>query len=92
MKLLPRFRFFRQLNLPTAPGDALAGAAVGIKSRIQFNRYYLADVGEGAYRPNRPEPSPVTATRVFAGMSYCINNACTTVLISSDPLLPWQCS
>lgn len=21
-------------------------------------------------------------------MSYCINNACTTVLISSDPLLP----
>src|SRR5574344_1691856 len=46
------------------------------------------DVGEGAYRPNRPEPSPVTATRVFAGMSYCINNSCTTVSISSDPLLP----
>lgn len=22
-------------------------------------------------------------------MSYCINNACTTVLISSDPLLPF---
>ena len=41
MKLLPRFRFFRLLNLPTAPGDALAGAAIGIKSRIHFNQYYL---------------------------------------------------
>ena len=41
MKLLPRFRFFRLLNLPMAPGDALAEAAVGIKSRIHFNQYYL---------------------------------------------------
>ena len=30
MKLLPWFRFFRLPNLPTAPGDALAGAAVGL--------------------------------------------------------------
>ena len=64
MKLLPRFRFFRQLNLPTAPGDALAGAAVGIKSRIQFNRYYLADVGEGAYRPNRPRVPELAASGI----------------------------
>ena len=30
MKLLPWFRFFRLPNLPTAPGDALAGAAFAL--------------------------------------------------------------
>lgn len=30
MKLLPWLQFFRLPNLPTAPGDALAGAAVGL--------------------------------------------------------------
>ncbi|MGN0852705.1 MAG: hypothetical protein ACI4Q3_04940 [Kiritimatiellia bacterium] len=29
MKLRPWFKFFRLPNLPTAPGDALAGAAMG---------------------------------------------------------------
>ena len=66
MKLLPWFRFFRLLNLPTAPGDALAGAAVGIKSRIHFNRYYLARCWR---RGLSSEPTPSTRTRRIRNMN-----------------------
>ena len=67
MKLLPRVRFFRLPNLPTAPGDALAGAAVGIKSRIHFNRYYLARCWR---RGLSSEPTPSTRTRRIRGIAW----------------------